>query len=109
MNIKQETEEKIKIMQAFCNDIQIEFVPKQTCPPLQYERLHFPEWNWQDYDYRIKKTPIKKYLVLFFDIITKEYKISKEYYKSIGDCPFKQNAGIKPIELLKATEKDFYE
>ena len=53
-NIKIRTEKAIKIMEAFLNGATIQFSNVLLITPKWQDVVGFPNWDWRQYDYRIK-------------------------------------------------------
>lgn len=50
------TQEKIRVMSAFAQGEKIEFITKHESDS-EWLQINEPNWNWMDYDYRIKPKP----------------------------------------------------
>lgn len=55
MNYIEATKEKIKVMQAFVDDVDIQHGDRFDSED-DWSDTNFPVWNWAQYDYRIKKS-----------------------------------------------------
>jgi len=49
--------EKIEVMAAYAEGKKIQFKEKDSSNWRDYTHILAPEWNWSDYDYRIKSEP----------------------------------------------------
>ena len=97
-----DTQEKIKIMQAFVDGKQIEVCFEWEDTP-EWQDTIDPQWNWLDFDYRIKETNIifpiwcesisklHKPFTVKFDSLHSGIVVESSYYiRPVGerDCAF---------------------
>ncbi len=71
------TQDKIKVMQAWLNGEEVEFMVDGNWTPLQkpsnIDTIE-PLWNWLSFEYRIKPKPAPIPMTIPWDVIKPEYK-----------------------------------
>lgn len=91
-----ELKEMIKVMQHFENGGEIEFICKEDGD--EWEDEKYPDWDWNDFDYRIKeqkqKVTIEKWLC----------KDRKDNYVVIETSKIEQYVMFEKIKLLETYE-----
>ena len=93
-----EVSEKIKVVQHFKDGGEVEFNPRSSDSTL-WIKTSFPNWNWVDFNFRIKepeeKITIEKWLMQ--STIDKEYRIIET---SLVD----KVVNFKKVKLIKSYE-----